>query len=558
VANVIGARADTADAIGNRQMLLVLDNLEQVIEAGPDILRLLEDCPQLQLVVTSRELLRVRGEVEYAVPPLAGPEAVALFAERSGRTDERVAELCRRLDNLPLAVELAAARARLLTSDQILDRLGSRLDLFRGGRDVDPRQATLRGAIDWSHELLAPEEQRVFAALAVFRGDWTVEAAEDVTGGEVETIASLADKSLVTHDGDRFGMLETIRAYADERLRERQDSPAISQRHAAHFCSWAERRYGERYAAEDTWVPDVTAETDNLRAALEWAVEHDPPVATALAGAVAPLWMTAGRAGEARSWLGRALDAHAARDASGARALMHLAELNNDLAGLSEALEIWRGVGDAEGEAATLEALGWVHDALGEYDAAASAHEASLAVRRDAGSPEVRGLGAWAGLCHVLATNRPADARDAARALREVARHTGAAYMEQLALHFLADADLLDGDWPAARAAYREALAFAVDHEFVGRAIDEVTGMAMAMAGAGRPEDALRTAAGARAKLTEMGKGTDAWWLSMQERHLGDARAALSEADAAAAQAAGVARPFETVVAELLGRERDA
>ena len=555
IATIIGARATLAEAIGDRTMLLVLDNLEQVVDVGRDLAELLEASPNLHLLVTSRELLRVRGEHEYAVPPLAEREAVALFAERSGRTDERVAELCRRLDNLPLAVELAAARSRLLTPGAILDRLAGRLDLFRGGRDLDPRQATLRGTIDWSHELLEPEERRVFAALAVFRGGWTVEAAESVTGAQLETLESLADKSLITEDGGRFRMLETIATYAEERLSERADAEACYARHATQVHAWVQRRYHERFEPEDAWLPAVMSETDNVRAALAWAEDHDPALATDLVGMMAPLWWPSGRAGEVRRWLSAAL-AWGGEDSSRARVLTHLGEVTDDLGPLAEALKLRRQLGDRDGEAETLEGIGWVHDALGQYTQAADAHQASLTLRADAGSPEVRGLGARAGLCHVLvATNRPSQARQAARDLLAAARRTRAAYMEEMALHFLADADLLEGKWPSATAAYRLALAFAADREFTGRVVDEATGLAMAMAGAGQYADALRIAAAARSKGAEIGKGTDAWWASMQHRLLGAARASLSEADAVAAESAGAATPFEAVVVELRGPE---
>src|SRR5262249_49798884 len=155
--------------IGERELLLLLDNFEQVVEAAPELGGLLERCPNLKLVVTSRELLRVGGEVPYVVPPLAETEAVSLFHERARtKKDASVPELCRRLDNLPLAVELAAARARVLTPAQILDRLSKRLDLLRGARGAAARQQTLRATIEWSYDLLAPEERRLFGRLSAF------------------------------------------------------------------------------------------------------------------------------------------------------------------------------------------------------------------------------------------------------------------------------------------------------------------------------------------------------------------------------------------------------
>src|SRR5207253_9892094 len=163
IAQTLGAKDDLASHIAEREMLLLLDNLEQVVEAAPVLASLVEACPNLHLLATSRELLRVRGEVEYPVPPLAEPEAVTLFCERSRlEPDETTAELCRRLDNLPLAVELAAARTRVLTPPQILDRPAQRLDLLKGGRDAEARQHTLRATIEWSHNLLADDEKQLF------------------------------------------------------------------------------------------------------------------------------------------------------------------------------------------------------------------------------------------------------------------------------------------------------------------------------------------------------------------------------------------------------------
>src|SRR5436309_14831704 len=205
IAQTLGAKEELAKHVGERELLLLLDNFEQVVEAAPELSKLLQACPNLRLLITSRELLRIAGEVEYAVSPLAEPEALELFCERSRlEPDETLAELCRRLDDLPLAVELAAARTRVLPPSQILDRLGQRLDLLKGGRDADPRQRTLRATIEWSHDLLTGEEKQLFARLAVFVGGCTLEAAEDVCDAEFDVLQSLVEKSLLRHTHDRF------------------------------------------------------------------------------------------------------------------------------------------------------------------------------------------------------------------------------------------------------------------------------------------------------------------------------------------------------------------
>src|SRR4029079_5111056 len=214
VGQTLGVKDGLADEIGERELLLLLDNLEQVVEAAAELASLVEACPNLHLLVTSRELLRVRGELEYRVPPLAEPEAVTLFCERSGLDpDETTAELCCRLDNLPLGVELAAARTAVLTPPQILDRLAQRLDLLKGGRDAEARQQTLRATIEWSHDLLADDEKPLFARLSVFAGGSTVEACEEIVAGDVDGLQSLVDKSLVRRTGERLWMLETIREF---------------------------------------------------------------------------------------------------------------------------------------------------------------------------------------------------------------------------------------------------------------------------------------------------------------------------------------------------------
>src|SRR5439155_20244576 len=250
-------------------MLLVLDNLEQVIDAAPEFADLVEACPNLRLLVTSREVLRVRGEVEYAVPPLTEGDAVALFCARTAlEADETIAELCRRLDSLPLAIQLAAPRTKVLSPAQILERLGQRLDLLKGGRDAEARQRTLRATIEWSHDLLDDEERQLFARLAVFRGGCTVESAEAVAEADLDILQSLVDKSLVRHTNERFWMLETIREYALERLEASGEAEELGRRFADHFLALAEEAFPNLMGAPKDWLDRLDPERDTLRAAL--------------------------------------------------------------------------------------------------------------------------------------------------------------------------------------------------------------------------------------------------------------------------------------------------
>jgi predicted ATPase len=272
VAQTIGAAGDLAGHLGEREMLLLLDNLEQVVAAAPELAGIVEACPNVRMLVTSRELLRVRGEVEYEVLALAAPDAVELFCLRSGLSPSpSVEELCRRLDNMPLALELAAARTKALTPEQILERLSERLDLFKGGRDAEVRQATLRATIEWSHDLLTPEEQELFASLGVFAGGCTLEAAEAIAGADVDTLQSLVEKSLVRHTEGRFWMLETIREYAVERL---GDAPELRDRFARWYLALAESANltHERMESGRQRQDLVLPEQANLREAIDWAL----------------------------------------------------------------------------------------------------------------------------------------------------------------------------------------------------------------------------------------------------------------------------------------------
>jgi predicted ATPase len=273
VAQTLGAKDGLAEHIGERQMLLLLDNFEQVVDAAPELGDVLESCPNTRVLVTSRELLRIDGEVAYPVPPLAELEAVELFCARSRlEPDETIGELCRRLDDLPLAVELAAARTGVLSPAQVLQRLSQRLDLLKGGRDADPRQQTLRATIEWSHDLLDDDEQRLFARLAVFRGGCTLAAAEQVARADLDTLQSLVDKSLVRHTDERFWMLETIREYARERLAAIDDEARLRQTYAHSVLDFAETTFARLEEGGDQveLYARLRSENDNLRAVLEW------------------------------------------------------------------------------------------------------------------------------------------------------------------------------------------------------------------------------------------------------------------------------------------------
>ncbi|HUW17574.1 MAG TPA: adenylate/guanylate cyclase domain-containing protein, partial [Actinomycetes bacterium] len=292
ISQTLGAKDGLAERIADREMLLLLDNLEQVVEAATELASLVEVCPNLRLLVTSRELLRVRGEVEYPVRPLADLEAVELFCARAQtEPGEAVRELCLALDNLPLALELAAARTSVLSPDEILGRIAERLDLLRGGRDADPRQQTLRATIEWSYDLLPEAERGLFERLSVFAGGCTLEAVKQVADADLDTLQALVDKSLLRHTGERFSMLETIREYAGERLEVSGQGNPLRDRHAEHFLALVEEAEPHLRTESREWLDRSESEHDNIRAALDHLeASGESQAVLRLAGAASPFW----------------------------------------------------------------------------------------------------------------------------------------------------------------------------------------------------------------------------------------------------------------------------
>jgi len=333
IARVIGAKETESlrDFLAPKRLLLVLDNMEQLVEAAPALSELLAAAPQLKLLVTSRTSLHLSGEHELEVPPLGVPdpanlpeidalseyEAVALFIERAQavKADFAVtkanapalAEICVRLDGLPLAIELAAARAKLLSPQALLARLEDRFDLLTGGpRDMPERQQTLRATIDWSYGLLDDDEQTLFARLAVFVGGCTLDAADAVCGSDtlLSGLSTLIDNNLLRQeeqpDGEpRFTMLETIRAYALERLEASGDPEEVRRQHAEHFAAVAERAADDYFGAVTADLFMLERDHDNFRAALAWTVASDErELAVEIIWGLTPFWVQCGFLGE--------------------------------------------------------------------------------------------------------------------------------------------------------------------------------------------------------------------------------------------------------------------
>jgi len=316
-AKAVGASDGLVDHVADKRLLLLLDNFEHLMAAAGELTPLLESCPNLNLVVTSRELLQLAPEQSYPVPPLDPQDGVHLFVARAKAVnptfepDDALPALCERLDNLPLALELAAARVRILSPQQLHERLTERLDLLKAGRDADPRQQTLRATIEWSYDLLDDDEQRLFARLAVFRGGCTLATAETVAEADLDTVQSLVDKSLLRHTDERFWMLETIRAFARERLDATGEEADLRRRHAVFALEFVEAAWRDMEDGGDQMagLAQIDVEHDNLRAALEWACDsRADEVLLRLVAALAPFWPRRGYYAEADSWFSLALE----------------------------------------------------------------------------------------------------------------------------------------------------------------------------------------------------------------------------------------------------------
>ncbi len=372
-AQVVGSKNGLAEHIAGKEMLCVFDNFEQVVEAAAELADVLASCPNLEVLVTSRERLRVRGEQTYTVPPLAESDGVALFTARARAVDpsfaesEAVGELCVHLDELPLALELAAARTALFSPKQLVERLSERLDLLKGERDADPRQQTLRATIEWSYDLLSEEEQKLFARLSVFAGGCSYEAAEQVAGADPDTLQSLLDKSLLrkreSELGPRYWMLETIREYATERLEASGAADELRRRHAEHFLALAEVAEPHLPAYRREWLDGLDAEHDNLRIALDQLeTAGETQLALRLGAALSRFWMMRGHLTEGRRRLESALRADEDQTAARARALngASMLAIGGATATLQaeEALALHRALGDAWGTAHSQLVLG--------------------------------------------------------------------------------------------------------------------------------------------------------------------------------------------------------
>jgi predicted ATPase/class 3 adenylate cyclase len=407
------ARAALVRFLCNRHLLLVLDNFEQLVDGAPLVADLIGACPELTVVMTSREPTRLAAERLYPVRPLEVPEAsasgaavelerygaVAMFCDRARARDPAftldesnappVCEICRRLDGMPLALELAAARCGLLSAPELAARLDRALTVLVGGaRDAPKRQRTLRATIDWSYDLLTSEERIAFAHMAVFAGGATVTAAEAVTGASLDTLDSLVAKQLLASHDRRLVMLETVREYALERLAEEPDRDAVHERLATWCLDFLHEATAHLVRADRVpWLAKLDAELPNALAALSSALEqHDAELALQLVAELGDCWWHTHHSEDALRWIDAALEL--GRDASArlrAAALLNRGRLTDvrrsdkpDRGDLQASLELYRACDDAGGIAACLDHLAFAETWLGNYDEATALSEEAV------------------------------------------------------------------------------------------------------------------------------------------------------------------------------------
>ncbi|MDP9467529.1 MAG: NB-ARC domain-containing protein [Chloroflexota bacterium] len=501
-----------ADHVGSKSVLLVLDNFEQVNDAAPQIAELLARATRISILVTSRSPLRVYGEREYPVPPLGIPdpahlpdletlgtyESVALFVERAmavrpdfgvnGGNAQAVAEICMRLDGLPLAIELAAARVRVLSPQAIMERLGDRLKLLSGGsRDLPERQQTLRGAIAWSHDLLDPDDQRVFARFSIFAGGATLDAMEQVVfdAGEgadaLDAMASLADKSLVRQESEpdgepRFRMLSTIREFATEKLGERGEGDDLANRHAEWVVGVVEAGAASVFGPDQKAILDrYEREHDNIRAALSRAIAgQHAEMAMRILAACWRFWQMRGYLAEGREQAERVLalpggtefpEARAAALEAGGGIAYWQADVPASRPWYAEALALARASGDASRIANAIYNMTFTFTMEGEDQAQArSLAEEAVAIYRSLGDEAGIGRSLWGLSNTYYFFGDFAEGLGFAREALEIFRRLGDRFMTGWSLFMVAIINL-KLDRAAMRAALEEALPFFTEIE---------------------------------------------------------------------------------------------
>lgn len=601
IAHAIGLKEEIRDdvldtivaSLRSRRALIILDNCEHVVaEIARVAGALVRAVPELTLIATSRESLGIEGEQTWLAPSLAVPkegesvpadsalsfDAVRLFVERAkavqphfALTDanaEAIAAICRQLDGIPLAIELAAGRMNAMGADEIRRRLDDCFRLLTGGARVAvTRHQTLRAAVDWSFDLLTIEERALFQRLSAFSGGFDLGAAEEICGfGEVEGaevldhLSRLVNKSLVLFEhppggAARYRLLEPLRQYATQKLTACGSDSLVASRHFSYYAAMADRAYEERIERAPFWLDALEREHNNFRAALVWAGLHDPDGEMRLAGALSWFWHLHGHFSEGRSRLRPILARSAARTRDRARALWGasmLAALQGDSTAAQsageESVAIWRELRDSKEVALALESLGWTAWIDDRSQEALQRFEECLAIHTAQGDERLINRTNLA-ICQVLVSNGDVEGAEpiAAAALRIALRHEEPRDVHS-AHHFLADCLLIRGDVTAAERKYQESLRAAAAYGDRLEMTYELEGIAMALGGQRRDQKALTLLGAARQEREALGSDLHLrFWDELRQRYLGAAQERLG-ALAHAALEEGRRMPFQAAM----------
>ena len=625
VAQVLGLReeadrnlADIVSAyIGDKKVLLILDNCEHLLSSCAELVNsLLNSCAEIRILATSREALNVQGERVMPLPPLGVPDsksalnlesvqsadAIKLFVERAqvvrngfeltAENFALVAEICRNLDGIPLAIELAAARVKILSLDQILTKLDDRFKLL-SSRTMLPRHQTLRAVIEWSYEQLSTEEQRLLRGLSVFSGGWTLALASSVVGDldEFEILelhSQLVDKSIVVVASDesttqRYWFLETVRQFLLEKLNESGDEQDARAAHFRSMLALAERAYANRITDEVRWTGELEVESDNMRVALEYAQSVDAEKYLELVGALAWFWIIKTHLVEGRQHLTAALALSAVDPSrpSRARALWgaaHMLALQGETseahAWIDEARTMSRDLGDTRDVAFALEGIGWTHFFRSEDESACAAFEECLRLQRAGGERHLV-IRAMVGLAQVLvALGRTDEAKPMAREIIEFAETNNDKRSQHFGWHYLADCELILGNCTESLKLYKQSLVLA---NAIGDKVEisfEVQGVAMSLAGLGLADlaeknrsdvsaspllgVAIQLAGAVNAEWDRLGADIHVrFWDALLDRYLGAARRSLETEVAETEWSKGKALSFDDAVKLALEVEVD-
>jgi predicted ATPase len=582
--------ASLAGEIGSKELILVLDNCEHLLEACARLAdALLEQCPNIQLIATSRQALNIRGERVLPLRPLnlepddsAGmrSDAMRLFVERAqaaaagfSLTTENspaVAEIVRRLDGIPLAIELAAARVKLLSVEQIRTMLSERFRLLSTAADkiIDPRHKTLQATIQWSYDPLSEDEKHMLGALSAFPGGCNLESVTKGAGtgddfASLEILSQLVDKSLIVVEEDhgeqrRYGLLETVKEFVLESLQTQDKLNDVRDAQFRVMLGIAERAYAGRVASEEEWGGVLETERANMLFALEFARGRDSETYLTLAGALGWFWIARSHIFEGREHLTAALAATSPEPARPARAralwgAAHMLAWQGDNAGaqvwMDEALDAWRRLDDDAEVALALEGTGWTQFYSSDDEAARVSFEECLRIQREAGDPPLINR-AMVGLAQVLiALDRTEEARRMADEIIEFSINHKDRRSEHFGWHYLADCALIERRYEESLELYKKSLEIV---NALGDKIEigfEIQGVAMSLSGLSRSREAIVLAAAVDAEMDRIGADVHVrFWDALTEHHFSASKLDLGDEAYRSARDEGAGIPFQRAV----------